>query len=81
MGKRFLIAMVRNYRREYALSGSTPVEKKKRASRNKVRRALTKKGIVRKGDGKDVDHKDKNPMNNNPRNLRVISRSKNRARK
>ena len=73
--------MARNYRREYLLNGSKPVEKRKRASRNKVRRAMTRKGVVRKGDGKDIDHKDKNPMNNSPKNLRVVSRSKNRARK
>ena len=53
--------MVRNYKREYALSGGKPKEKKNRASRNKVRRALTRNGTVRKGDGRDIDHIDKNP--------------------
>ena len=73
--------MVRNYKREYSLSGGKPTEKKNRASRNKVRRALPRNGTVRKGDRKDIDHIDKNPRNNAPRNLRVVNRSRNRARK
>ena len=73
--------MVRNYKREYALSGAKPNEKKNRASRNKVRRAMLKTGVVRKGDGKDIDHIDKNPRNNSRSNLRVVSKRVNRARK
>ena len=38
-----------------------------------------KTGRVKKGDGKDVDHKDGNPQNNSNGNLRVLSKSKNRA--
>jgi hypothetical protein len=30
--------------------------------------------------GKDVDHKDSNPRNNGYSNLRIMSKSKNRAR-
>jgi hypothetical protein len=56
-------------------------ERKKRALRNKARRKLEKEGRVRKGDGKDVDHK--RPLRkgggNGKGNLRVRSRSKNRA--
>jgi|TARA_R110002020_G_scaffold285986_1_gene501531 hypothetical protein len=73
--------MVRNYKREYALSGAKPNEKKNRASRNKVRRKMLKTGAVRKGDGKDIDHIDKNPRNNNRSNLRVVSKRVNRAKK
>ena len=73
--------MARNYKREYALSGAKPNEKKNRASRNKVRRAMLKTGAVRKGDGKDIDHIDKNPRNNSRSNLRVVSKRVNRARK
>ena len=73
--------MVRNYKREYALSGAKPNEKKNRASRNKVRRRMLKTGAVRKGDGKDIDHIDKNPRNNSRSNLRVVSKRVNRARK
>jgi hypothetical protein len=40
-----------------------------------------KKGLVRKGDGKDIDHKDGNPKNNMRKNLKVVSRSYNRAKK
>ena len=73
--------MVRNYKREYALSGAKPNEKKNRASRNKIRRKLTRTGIVRKGDGKDIDHIDKNPRNNSRGNIRVVAKKVNRARK
>ena len=73
--------MPRNYKREYALSGSKPNEKKNRASRNKIRRKLTKTGAVRKGDGKDIDHIDKNPRNNSRGNIRVVAKKVNRARK
>lgn len=38
-------------------------------------------GKVKKGDGKDVHHKDGNTLNNKRKNLRVESKSKNRARK
>jgi len=73
--------VARNYKREYALSGAKPNEKKNRASRNKVRRAMLKTGAVRKGDGKDIDHIDKNPRNNSRSNLRVVSKRVNRAKK
>ena len=73
--------MVRNYKREYALSGAKPNEKKNRASRNKVRRRMLKTGAVRKGDGKDIDHIDKTPRNNSRSNLRVVSKRVNRAKK
>ena len=70
----------RDYKKEYAEYHSTPAQKKRRASRNKVRRKLLREGRVSKGDNKDVDHKDGNPLNNAARNLRVITRSKNRAK-
>ena len=73
--------MARNYKREYALSGAKPNEKKNRASRNKIRRKLTRTGAVRKGDGKDIDHIDKNPRNNSRGNIRVVAKKVNRARK
>ncbi len=58
---------------------SKPAQKKRRAQRNAARRKLTKSGRVRKGDGKDVDHKDRNTANNSSKNLRVVSKSKNRS--
>jgi hypothetical protein len=58
---------------------STPEQKKRRAQRNKARAQMEKEGKVKKGDGKDVDHKDKNTSNNSKGNLRVKSKSANRA--
>jgi len=58
---------------------SKPVQKKRRAQRNAARRKLTKTGRVRKGDGKDVDHKNRNTADNRSKNLRVVSKSKNRS--
>ena len=58
---------------------SSPEQKKRRAQRNKARREMERKGKVSKGDGKDVDHKDYNTSNGG-KNLRVMDKSKNRAR-
>ena len=71
----------RNYKKEYARDHASKKAKTERASRNKARRSLTASGRVQKGDGKDVDHKDGNPRNNSKKNLRVISKSKNRSKK
>lgn len=60
-----------------------PEQKKRRAQRNAARKEMEKKGKVRKGDGKDVDHKKhkaKGKLNNSPSNLRVMDKSKNRAK-
>lgn len=63
--------------REY---NSSPEQKKNRASRNAARRAAERDGKVRKGDGKDVDHSNMNPRDNSKKNLKVMDRSKNRAK-
>ncbi len=73
--------MARNYKEEYKDFHSKPDQKKRRAGRNAARRKMTAAGKVKKGDGKDVHHKDGNTLNNKKKNLRVESRSKNRARK
>ena len=73
--------MARNYKEEYKDFHSKPDQKKRRAGRNAARRKMTAAGKVKKGDGKDVHHKDGNSLNNKKKNLRVESRSKNRARK
>ena len=65
--------------RQRKYNGS-PEQKKNRASRNAARRAAEKAGKVRKGDGKDVDHKNMNPRDNSKGNLKVMDRSKNRAK-
>lgn len=59
---------------------SSEEQKTRRAQRNGARAKMEKAGKVRKGDGKDVDHKDMNPANKKMSNLRVQSKSKNRAR-
>lgn len=72
---------VRDYKHEYNSYHATPEQKKKRAMRNAARRELQAEGRVHKGDGKDVDHK--RPLRsggtNAESNLRVTSKSKNRA--
>tara|TARA_R110000796_G_scaffold63892_2_gene147771 strand:- start:1719 stop:1943 length:225 start_codon:yes stop_codon:yes gene_type:complete len=73
--------VARNYKEEYKHFHSKPDEKKRRAGRNAARRKMAAVGKVKKGDGKDVHHKDGNALNNKRKNLRVESRSKNRARK
>tara|TARA_E500000318_G_C3465707_1_gene174473 strand:+ start:86 stop:310 length:225 start_codon:yes stop_codon:yes gene_type:complete len=73
--------VARNYKEEYKHFHSKPDEKKRRAGRNAARKKMVAAGKVKKGDGKDVHHKDGNTLNNKRKNLRVESKSKNRARK
>ena len=70
---------MRNYRKEYDNYQGTLKQKKRRAKRNKVRRAALRSGRVRLGDGSDIDHKDGNPNNNSKSNLRVQSKHTNRS--
>jgi len=58
---------------------SSPEQKKRRAERNSSRRVMEAKGRVRKGDGKDVDHVNHNTGDKSSKNLKVMSKSKNRA--
>lgn len=58
----------------------TPEQKKRRAERNATRRELEKKGRVRKGDGKDVDHVNHKTSDRSAKNLKVVSKSTNRAK-
>ena len=73
--------MARDYKKEYREYHSKPKQKKRRAGRNAARRIMEMVGKAKKGDGKDVDHKNGNPTDNRKKNLRVISKSKNRSRK
>ncbi len=73
--------MPRDYKDEYEKFQSSTKSKKDRAHRNKVRRKALKDGRVKKGDGKDIDHVDGNPRNNSKKNLRVVKKSTNRAKK
>jgi len=72
--------MPRNYKREYKLYHSKPKQKRRRAQRNAARRKMMKAGKVRKGDGKDVEHRDHNTANNSSKNLKVMSKSRNRSK-
>ena len=71
----------RDYKREYELFQSSESSKDDRVKRNKLRRLFKKLKKVKKGDKKDIDHKDGNPQNNSMVNIRVVSRSINRAKK
>jgi hypothetical protein len=59
---------------------SRPEQKKRRAERNAARALMERKGRVRKGDGKDVDHANHKTSDKSSKNLRVMSKSKNRAK-
>jgi hypothetical protein len=69
----------RNYKREYARYHASPKQKKRRAQRNSSRRKMVKAGRVRKGDGKDVDHKNHRTGDMSAKNLRVMSKHRNRS--
>ena len=73
--------MARDYKREYANYHSKPEQRKNRSSRNLARRLMKKKLGATAISGKDIDHKDRNPRNNSRANLRIMSKSANRARK
>jgi chromatin segregation and condensation protein Rec8/ScpA/Scc1 (kleisin family) len=70
----------RDYKEEYQEYHGTKDQRERRAARNKARRHLESQGRVHKNDGKDVDHKNGNPRDNSPANIRVMSRSANRAK-
>jgi hypothetical protein len=57
-----------------------PAQKKRRAQRNKARRAAIRQHGKAALKGKDIDHKDGNPMNGCKSNLRVMSVKQNRGR-
>ena len=59
---------------------SSPLQKKRRAARNKARRKAARMYGKKAIKGKDIDHKDGNPKNNSKSNLRVMSKKKNRGR-
>lgn len=75
--------MPRDYKKEYANYHAKPEQKKNRAARNNARRDAIRKHGKAKLKGKDVDHIV--PLSkggtNAPSNRRIISASKNRARK
>lgn len=58
---------------------SKPIQKKKRASRNKARRQMIAAGKAKKGDGKDVAHKNGNALDARMDNYVLQSHAKNRS--
>jgi hypothetical protein len=71
--------MARNYRQEYDRYQGTTAQKKRRAGRNKARRAAERTGAVKKGDGKDIHHRNNNPLDNSSGNTVVRNKSNNRS--
>ena len=59
---------------------SSAAQKKRRAERNASRAKMVKAGKAKKGDGKDVDHKNHKTSDKSSGNLRMMSKSKNRAK-
>jgi 5-methylcytosine-specific restriction endonuclease McrA len=73
----------RNYKCEYEKYGGASKEGKRlRNLRNQARRKMKRLGLVKKGDSKEVDHK--RPLSkggtNARKNLRIVSRKKNRTK-
>ena len=63
----------RNYKKEYKATHGTKKGKLDRAGRNKANR------LKKPGKGKEVHHKNGNPRDNSTKNLKVISKRKNRT--
>jgi hypothetical protein len=74
-----LVEGKRNYKREYRLFHSKPIQRAKRSKRVLARRKMAKKLGKKAINGKDIDHRDGNALNNGDSNLRVRSINKNRA--
>lgn len=71
----------RNYRKEYDDYQGLPLQKKRRADRNRARNKAMAEGRVHKGDGKELDHVGfhrTGRLKSVP--TRVVSRHKNRIR-
>lgn len=72
--------MARNYAKENKWE-SSPIQKKRRAARNRARNEAIKKGLVKKGDGKELDHVGYHPTGSLDKvKTKVVSRSANRKR-
>lgn len=59
---------------------SSPEQKKRRAERNASRRKMVEAGKAHKGDGKDVDHRNHKTGDQKMSNLKMMDKSKNRAK-
>lgn len=72
--------MARDYDKEYSSYHGKPAQKKRRAQRNKARRAALRNGSVSKGDNKEVHHVNaprKGSLSNSK--TKVVSKKTNRS--
>lgn len=73
--------MARDYKKEYREYHAKPLQKKRRADRNRARAMAAKRGLVRKGDDKEVDHLGSHRTGRlKSVRTRVVSRRANRIR-
>jgi hypothetical protein len=75
------MARGRDYRKEYDDYQGLPLQKKRRADRNRARRKALRAGTVHKGDTRELDHEGSHRtgrLANVP--TRVVSRHSNRIR-
>ena len=69
----------RDYKKEYKNYHGKPAQRKRRSNRVLSRRKMIAAGKAKKGDGKDVHHKDRNPGNKSMKNMKSVSKHKNRS--
>ena len=75
------MAKARDYKKEYDEYHKSPEQKKRRAERNRDRKAAEKRGAVKKGDNKEVDHQNAPRTGSLARSkTRVISKTANRKK-
>lgn len=76
-----MVAKKRNYTREYQDYQGLPLQKKRRADRNRARRKALREGRVHKGDNLEVDHLGSHRTGRLKNvSTRVVSRTANRRR-
>ena len=73
------MAAKRNWKKEYAARKEyLKSYRRKNKDKDKMRKRASRK--MKCGKGKEVDHIDNNPKNNNRKNLKCVSRKKNRQK-
>ncbi len=72
--------MARDYSKEYKDYHGTPEQKKRRAQRNKARRAAERAGTVSRGDSKEVHHTGSNRKGALGSRTKVVSKKTNRKK-